>query len=74
VLLKWPSFFAPMPLHMGKLVPVIILLECVVEASNPKKAEISCNRSQGELARPLCVKRPLSYRKRAQCLPYLKLE
>jgi hypothetical protein len=46
---------------MEKLAPVIILLQCVVEAGlqAKKKAKFSCNRPQEELARPLGVKRPL---------------
>jgi len=31
-LLNWPNFLALRPLHMGKLSPVIILLQRVVEA------------------------------------------
>jgi hypothetical protein len=59
-LLIRPSFLALRPLHMGKLAPTIILLKCVVEAGlQPKKNDISCNWPQGELARPLGVKRPL---------------
>jgi hypothetical protein len=38
VSLNQPSFLALMPLHMGKLAPVIILLYCVIEANlQPKK-------------------------------------
>jgi hypothetical protein len=61
-LLNRPSFLGLRPLHMGKLGPVMILLYCVVEAGlqPKKKAEISCNRPQGEFAWPLRCKAALS--------------
>jgi hypothetical protein len=61
-LLSRPSFLTLRPFTYGKIGPRYNHLIIMCSWGRPptqKKVEISCNRPQGELARPLGVKRPL---------------